>query len=582
MATPVSLPPWAPEASAAPAPAARRDRRAREEGVMARRRASSGTRRAAGGAATAEARLQFEPFGPTQRELVLAARAAARHPQVRRELARTKNRLLTVGLLEPEREPKRARAVPPRAFRATYFDYTNNRTLFVDSQLGAPDAVTVTESGMQPRPTADEFKEALALVRENAQLGRHIQAERVQAYRPMPPIVPVERPDGRPARVVGVGLLPLARGAPHEIVGVDLLERKVIRFEGKAPPSAQAHNPICGPPGAWASTTRSAAGQAWVSVFVGGTRIWRFLAVRPAASSGTNGSGVELRYVDFRGRRVLYRAHVPILNVKYDADACGPYRDWQDEEGALQASGSNPVPGFRLCPSPATTILDTGSDAGNFVGVAVFLQGSDAVLVSEMEAGWYRYVSMWRFGFDGTIKARFGFAAVANSCVCNRHHHHAYWRLDFDVETAGNNLVREFNDPPLVGSSKWHQKTYETRRPRDPARKRRWRVENAGSGRAYDVVPGASDGVATAQPDWPFPRGDVWILRYRGSEIDDGVHAIGPPFEAGLDSWQNWESIDRQDVVVWYGAHFTHELHEGDGGHGHGHVVGPDLKPVNW
>jgi Copper amine oxidase, enzyme domain len=542
---------------------------------MARTRTPAGTE-------AAEARLDFEAFGPTQREIVAAARLAARHPDVRRELAGTRNRLLTVGLVETERVPKPARPTPAQAVRATYFDYTNNRTLFVDSRIGAPDAVTVTDSGLQPRPTPEEFADAVTVVREDRELGRHLERESVQPYPPMPPIIPVERPDGRPARVVGVGLLPLARGAPHEIVGVDMHDRRVLRFEGNAPPTAEAHNPICGPPGAWASTTSSAAGQAWVSVFVGGTRIWRFLAVRPAASSGTNGSGVELRYVDFRGRRVLYRAHVPILNVQYDGNACGPYRDWQDQEGALQATGSNPVPGFRLCSTPATTILDTGSDVGNFVGVAVFLQGSDAVLVSEMEAGWYRYVSMWRFGFDGTIKARFGFAAVANSCVCNRHHHHAYWRLDFDVETAGNNVVREFNNPPLVAGSNWHQKTYETRRPRDPARKRRWRVENVTTGRAYDVVPGASDGLATAMPDWPFPRGDVWLLRYRGSEIDDGVQAIGPPYEAGLDAWQNGESLDRKDVVVWYGAHFTHHVHEGGDGHGHGHVVGPDLKPVNW
>jgi hypothetical protein len=69
------------------------------------------------------------------------------------------------------------------------------------------------------------------------------------------------------------------------------------------------------------------------------------------------------------------------------------------------------------------------------------------VVVSEMEAGWYRYVSEWRLHVNGTIAARFGFSAVSSSCVCIRHHHHAYWRLDFDIETAGNNRVMEFNDP---------------------------------------------------------------------------------------------------------------------------------------
>ena len=83
---------------------------------------------------------------------------------------------------------------------------------------------------------------------------------------------------------------------------------------------------------------------------------------------GTSGSGVELRYVDYRGKRVLYQAHVPILNVRYDKDACGPYRDWQYEEGMIQAAGTKVAPGFLLCPTPAKTILDTGSDTGTFLG----------------------------------------------------------------------------------------------------------------------------------------------------------------------------------------------------------------------
>jgi Cu2+-containing amine oxidase len=57
--------------------------------------------------------------------------------------------------------------------------------------------------------------------------------------------------------------------------------------------------------------------------------------------------------------------------------------------------------------------------------------------------------------------------------------------------------------------------------------------------------------------------------------------ATGPPYEAGLDAWQNWESINGQDVVVWYGAHFSHDVQAEPPG-SHGHIVGPDLKPVNW
>ena len=71
------------------------------------------------------------------------------------------------------------------------------------------------------------------------------------------------------------------------------------------------------------------------------------------------------------------------------------------------------------------------------------------------------------------------------------------------------------------------------------------------------------------------------MLRYHGNEIDDGVMAVGPPYEAGLDAWVNGEAVSNHDVVVWYGAHFTHDVQE-HGAAQHGHIVGPDLKPVRW
>jgi hypothetical protein len=328
-------------------------------------------------------------------------------------------------------------------------------------------------------------------------------------------------------------------------------------------------------------------GQALVTISQGNTVLWRFVVLRPAATAGpglsTNGTGIELRFVDYRGKRLLYRAHVPILNVRYKGDACGPYRDWQHTEGKFDAQGADVVPGFRLCNAPPMTILDSGSDQGNFNGVAVFASGNQVTLVSEMEAGWYRYISEWHFHANGTLQPRFGFSAAQNSCVCNVHYHHVYWRLDFDIKTPGNNLVREFNDPCLPGfcPSNWHDKLFEIKRFRDPARKRRWRVLNTASGEAYDIVPGATDGSAITMPDSPFGRGDLWVLRYRSTEIDDGVVAIGPPFEAGIDTWVNGESTKNQDVVIWYGAHFVHDVSQEPPGV-FGERVGPDLKLVKW
>jgi hypothetical protein len=265
--------------------------------------------------------------------------------------------------------------------------------------------------------------------------------------------------------------------------------------------------------------------------------------------------------------------------VRYDGDACGPFRDWQNEEGKFHADGQDVAPGFRLCATPATTILDTGRDRGNFAGVAVFVDGDEVVLVSELEAGWYRYISLWRLHADGTIRPRFGFGAVANTCVCTRHHHHAYWRFDFDIAGAGDDTVLEFNDPPLPNrDANWHALRHEIRRKRDPRRKRRWRVSDRSSGASYIITPGAHDGHADA-----FGVGDFWALRFRGAQIDDGQGFTTDlqDARAHIDRFNNRESIVGTNVVVWYAGHFAHDTQD-DHAHTNGHIVGPTLTPHRW
>jgi Cu2+-containing amine oxidase len=311
-----------------------------------------------------------------------------------------------------------------------------------------------------------------------------------------------------------------------------------------------------------------------VTVSRGTTRLWRFIAVRPAASSGRDGSGIELRFLDYRGRRVLHRAHLPILNVRYTRDACGPYRDWQWQEGRIRSTGRDVAPGFRLSTTPAETIMQSGIDVGNFLGVGIYVHNQEVVLVSELEAGWYRYVSEWRLDANGTIRPRFGFAAVSSSCVCQKHHHHAYWRFDFDIGTSGRNRVLEFNDPAIApGGAHWSPIRFETKRFRDAAHKRRWRVVNA-AGKAYAILPGKND--RTARGDDGYAKGDLWVLRSRPGQLDD-YPITGT--EAQLDKLVNNESVLDQDVVVWYGAHFTHDLQHHTAV---GHVVGPDLVPAVW
>ena len=157
-------------------------------------------------------------------------------------------------------------------------------------------------------------------------------------------------------------------------------------------------------------------------------------------------------------------------------------------------------------------------------------------------------------------------------CVCNKHHHHVYWRLDFDIRTPANNAVLEFNDPPIAGTSKWHSTAFEVMRLRDATHKRRWRVQHLPSGAAYDLVPSGNDHTAAGDA---YAVGDLWLLRWHPGEIDDEP---APDTRIHIGKFNNGEPINGEDVVVWYGAHFTHDV---TGPHV-SHIVGPDLTPHNW
>src|SRR6185437_9434373 len=209
---------------------------------------------------------------------------------------------------------------------------------------------------------------------------------------------------------------------------------------------------------------------------------------------------------------------------------------------------------------------DDDDDSGNYWGVSIFTQSDGATVIeSEMEAGWYRYLSQWLFYPDGTIQPRWGFGGVANSCTCNLHIHHIYWRLDFDIGPTVNNVVETFD------GTQWTAIQTETQQYRDQQHKM-WRVTDPKSGSGYVIIPGDRDG--TAQDD-AFGEGDFWVLLAKQGELDDSQDYIGA--QANLNDFVQGNNVYDQDVVIWYGGHFLHDMdHEGQDAV---HILGPTLKP---
>ncbi|HKR02698.1 MAG TPA: hypothetical protein VJT09_18610 [Pyrinomonadaceae bacterium] len=326
--------------------------------------------------------------------------------------------------------------------------------------------------------------------------------------------------------------------------------------------------------GLWALTTPSASAQAvpgycappYKINWPAANPVWSLCWLPPDNSSGVDGSGLELRHVFYKGKRVFWQAHVPVLNVKYDPGGCGgsdlSYRDWQNSPTPFDANNVLSI-GYAEPTVPPTTVCDhPGTDSGMFSGVAVEKGGGQLILTTQMQAGWYRYIQKWTFYPDGTIEPRFGFTAITAPCTSKPHNHHVYFRFDFDIDGAANDAIEERN---LF----WSLRATEASRNYVPLVGRRWRVRDKSTGRGYQVIPGAHDGVADA---WAVA--DVWALLYRFSEIDDGGATGGPNGDAAhMNNYVNGENINGRDVVLW-----THAMNRHATGIGC-EFTGPTLKP---
>jgi hypothetical protein len=453
-----------------------------------------------------------------------------------------------------ESSVKQAKPEPPSRYRATFFNYTSNRAVVATGRFN-DSSVAVGLTTEQPVPSPEEFEAAVAILSRDSSLGPAIRDGLIQPYPAMPPLVDIDLPTTKAERTLAVGLLARDEKGSNEVVGVNMVRQSVARYEGGAPETSNAAEVNCGVPSDCSpipcTTSRGIAGQFQVVISRGPEELWNFLCIRPSASSGNNASGIELRDVKYRGKLVLSRANAPILNVQYYRNACGPYRDWSWQEGMFVANGTD-VPGtnggIRICTEEPETMLDNGTDTGNFRGVAIY-DREEVTLVSELNAGWYRYISKWVFHDEGIISPRFGYGATTNACVCFGHVHHVYWRFDFDLVTASDNSVAEYYQKSL--------KTVETESMRARlSPDQYWLVTNSVSGEGVKIVPGRLDGNYDK-----FGQGDLWLLlSHFPSEIDDaGQPSGGCSTCAHINPMLNGEFIQNQDIVLWYGAHWSHD-----------------------
>lgn len=294
--------------------------------------------------------------------------------------------------------------------------------------------------------------------------------------------------------------------------------------------------------------------------------VWKLCWTAPSNSSGIDGSGLELTDVYYKDVKVFYKAHIPLLNVKYDPGGCGgsslSYRDWLWEYQPFQANNVI-APGYAEPTVPPTTVCNhPGTDAGSFSGVAVQKLADRLVLTSQLRAGWYRYIHQWTFFADGSIEPRIFFTAVANACTNLAHHHNGYWRFDVDLGDPASDVIEESNGGAWTALN-------EAIRKKDAVQPK-WRVRDKVSNNAIEFSTGTGDDVANS-----FAVADAWSLAYQDAETDDGGATTGVDADKEhLDKYVNGENIaGGSDIVLWYRSG---TYHSGDGAACD--QTGPNLK----
>ncbi len=458
-------------------------------------------------------------------------------------------------------------------FTATIQDMDTGRLLQADGRFDELDYSTLNHTAWQRPPHEDEFGWAVDLLREDPSFGPALESGELQPYRPMPPLASFYDADGNVDRAVAVGLRSTA--GEHRIVGVRTLDGEII----PEPPGVPAPSTDdCGAPPEPSGAAVAGARQARVKVWQGDMLLWDLVVVRPSASSGTNGSGIELRTVDFLGARVLQRAHLPIINVEFGeegvAAGCARGRAPLGPRGG-GVRGRGRRPGRRL-PALHCGAADHPGDGHR----RRRLPGRGPV-------GRRRRPRARQPVGGGPLPVRQRVAAP-----CRRHH-------PAPAGVLGGHQLRHLQAPrpPRVLAARLRhpgprvERAARVQRPRHPGRDplalhalRGQAAEGprrtTATGWCATTATAASTGSCPAPHDGTaneFGAGDVWVLRYSPDEMDDGQGYTTDPAlaRAGLDRLVSGEPVHSEDVVLWYGVHVSHPGDEVE-------RVGPDLVAGHW
>jgi hypothetical protein len=290
--------------------------------------------------------------------------------------------------------------------------------------------------------------------------------------------------------------------------------------------------------------------------------VWEFCWLRASQSSGPRGSGLELRNVHYRGVLMIKRVHSPNLFAEYrGVSTC--YRDWKDvntafaaEVGVRNVLGTPTLTAKTNCDVSSAATTSYGACPFNGSGVTVpacappgtvaienLPNGDGLRLTQQYEADWYKYAGRYVLYANGNIDAELGFGNSNGTNNNLTHWHHNYFRFDFDIDGANNDVITVGTQPQTV--------EFAIERNATDAIK----VTDAAGGFGYQLNPGALDNLFPAnQSGRNLHTKDILGTAYLPNEFTDNSTYSLSDCAMNNNALANGGNIDKTDVVVYYRA----------------------------
>lgn len=248
--------------------------------------------------------------------------------------------------------------------------------------------------------------------------------------------------------------------------------------------------------------------------------------------SQLHGSGLEVWFADFMGRRVLWRGSQPFAIVPYHRPIAGdpkpPHYTYKDgispqwggvEFTALKKGAPNTWASSAHNAVVDTDAVDVHVEPGGHFGPA------HLTITAKFQCGWYQYVHSWEFDGDGNIHACVAMGGQLNpNDLSKAHSHHMYFRVDLDIDGFSRDLFEEFehqsfNDP---GGDGWITIGTQGKRLAAPDRARKWRIRDAASTSGLGAFRGYEIEVPQLAGRDAYSTGDIWVTVYRGDSVQQG------------------------------------------------------------